>query len=62
MKPDARKEPALVWLAHWRHPVYGDRWTLNHEDRAVRTFDTEDEAQEFARQSGWRVEGVHHDP
>jgi hypothetical protein len=26
----------VVWLDHWQHPVYGDRWTVCRDDARVR--------------------------
>ncbi len=47
--------PVLVTIHRWRHPVYGDRWTLVADDRAIITRGTELEARRYAKDAGWVV-------
>jgi hypothetical protein len=36
--------------------VYGDRWSLDYEGRALQTCGTELEARRYAREMGWIAE------
>lgn len=49
--------PPVVSLEHWHSPIWGDRWTLVHERRAVITRSTECEVRAEAVRSGWTVVG-----
>jgi hypothetical protein len=49
----------VVWLDHWQHPVYGDRWTVCRDDARVMpilTFSTEAEARAAAERHGWTID------
>ena len=48
--------PTRVTLDHWHHAVFGERWSLRYEDRALVTRGTELEARRCARELGWLVE------
>lgn len=49
-------------LTHWQHPrlpsdhPLSDRWSLEHEGKAILTFSTELEARRAARGHGWEVD------
>lgn len=44
-----------VTLNHWYTAIWGDRWTIRHENRPVLTFPTKREALDAARENGWVI-------
>lgn len=46
----------VVTLHSWRSAIWGDRYTLLFEGRAVITRGTELEARRYAKSMGWTVQ------
>lgn len=52
--------PPTVAVEHWTafrvaSSTVIERWSVDHEGRTVRTFESEIEARAFCRRSGWSV-------